>query len=111
MNWNNLSTLMKIIIVVIIIIIIIIVTIFIIVFVKKHKNKESYTTLLNATQLDKDSDSDPLHNYVNSWINSVKALYSTRSVNENYVESRTLKNFKEYTYLDKNPIITGVNKY
>ena len=106
MNWKGLNILLKIMIVVIIVVIIIVAAIMLF---KKYKSKESYTTLLNTNQSTKDS--DPLHNYVNSWINSVKSLYSTNSVNENYVESRTLKNFKEYTYLDKNPIITGVNKY
>ena len=56
---------------------------------------------------------DPLQNYVDSWINSVKTLYSSKSVlsKDGYVESRPMKNFSSYTYLDKNPIVTGINKY
>ena len=76
------------------------------------RKKEKFTTALNTNNVDiKNDKSDPLHNYIDSWIKSVKALYSTNSVNENYVESRALKNFNMYTYLDKNPIVTGINKY
>lgn len=113
--WNKLSSLQKILIIISIILVVVVITVFVI--VKLKKNKEGYTTALNkATTIDKDtgkinSDSDPLNNYVNSWIDSVKALYSAKSVNEKYVESRPMKNFNAYTYLDKNAIVTGINRY
>ena len=105
--------LLYIILIVIVIIIIIVVIIISVVYLIKKKHKEGYTTSLNSGTIEEKT-ADPLQNYVNSWINSVKNLYSSKSVlsnGEGYVESRTMKNFKPYTYLDKNPIVTGINKY
>ena len=95
------------------IVIVIIVIILAVICLFKRRGKESYTTSLSDNKILEKS-SDPLQNYVNSWINSVKNLYTSKSVlssPENYVESRTMKNFSKYTYLDKNPIVTGINKY
>jgi len=99
-----------IIVIVIFIVVIVIIGIISIIFINKSKKKENFTTALNENKNLSDG-SDPLHNYIYSWIKSVKALYSAKPINENYVESRTMKNFNMYTYLDKNPIVTGVNKY
>ena len=112
--WNKLSSMQKILIIISIILVVVVITVFII--VKFKKPKEGYTTALNnLTSSNKDasktSAGDPLKSYVDGWIKSVKALYDAKSVNEPYVESRTMKNFSTYTYLDKNPLITGVNKY
>jgi uncharacterized protein YxeA len=107
MNWCDLNPMMKILIIIVIVIIVIVIIILIIYFIKRHKSKESYTTLLNNNATDLKN--DPLQNYVSSWINSVKQLYSNSG--EKYMESRTMKNFNNYTYLDKNAIITGMNKY
>lgn len=112
--WNKLSPMKKILIIISIILVVIVIAVFVI--MKLKKSKEGYTTALNnVLSVDgktlKAADSDPLKSYVDGWIKSVKDLYSTKSVNEPYVEARTMKNFNMYTYLDKNPIVTGVNKY
>ena len=102
----------KILLLIIVIIVIIIVAILVIRFYSK--SKEKYTTSLNSSEMTTvDKANDPLQNYVNSWINSVKTLYSTKSVlaTEKYAEPRTIKNFNKYTYLDKDAIVTGVQKY
>lgn len=112
--WNKLSPMKKILLIISIILVVIVIAVFVI--IKFKKPKEGYTTALNnIMSVDgktlKSSSSDPLKSYVDGWIKSVKDLYSANSVNEPYVESRTMKNFSMYTYLDKNPIVTGVNKY
>ena len=113
--WNKLSTLQKILIIALIILVIVVIIVFI--TIKFRKSKEGYTTMLNKNSMtnsetgELNSGVNPLNNYVNSWIKSVKDLYTAKSVNENYVESRTMKNFNQYTYLDKNSIVTGINKY
>jgi flagellar basal body-associated protein FliL len=111
--WNKLSPLKKILIIIAIILVVVVIAVFVIIHFKKPK--ETYTTALNrlmsTDEKMKAGSSDPLKSYVDGWINSVRDLYSTKSVNEPYVEARTMKNFNMYTYLDKNPLITGVNKY
>ena len=112
--WNKLTPMKKILIIISIILVVIVIAVFVI--TKFKKSKEGYTTALNKTtvvddKLLKAGSTDPLKSYVDGWIKSVRDLYSTKSVNEPYVESRTMKNFNAYTYLDKNPIVTGINKY
>jgi uncharacterized protein YpmS len=114
--WNKLSPMKKILLIIAIILVVIVVVVFVI--VKFRKSKEGYTTASNKNTLlvtgstTKSNSSDPLSSYVEGWINSVRELYSsTKSINEPYAESRTMKNFNAYTYLDKNPLVTGINKY
>jgi hypothetical protein len=112
--WNKLSPVKKILLIISIILVVIVIAVFVI--IKFKKSKEGYTTALNNIMAAdgktlKASSNDPLKSYVDGWIKSVKDLYSANSVNEPYVESRTMKNFSMYTYLDKNPIVTGINKY
>ena len=97
----------KILIIVIIVLVIIVAIILIVKYLRKPK--ETYITSLNSTIADTISNLDPLQTYVNSWIESVKALYSSNK--DRYVEARPMKNFQGYTYLDKDSIITGVKKY
>ena len=111
--WDKLSPMKKILIIISIILVVVVIAIFVI--MKLKKSKEGYTTALNGQTIDsetlKSGSSDPLKSYVDGWIKSVRDLYSAKSVNEPYVEARTMKNFNMYTYLDKNPLITGMNKY
>ena len=112
--WDKLSPMKKILLIITIILVVVVIVVFVV--VKLKKSKEGYTTALNNIMAAdgktlKASANDPLKSYVDGWIKSVRDLYSSKSVNEPYVESRTMKNFNVYTYLDKNPLITGVNKY
>ena len=51
---------------------------------------------------------DPITGYVDSWIKSVKNLYSTKS--EKFAQSRTLRDFDALTPLNKDSIVTGKYK-
>lgn len=101
----------KILLIVIVVLVIIVAIILIVKYLRKPK--ETYITSLNSTIADTKGELDPLQTYVNSWINSVKTLYSSKSVlsKDGYVEARPMKNFQGYTYLDKDSIITGIKKY
>ncbi len=112
--WNKLTPMKKILLIISIILVVVVIAVFVI--MKLKRSKEGYTTALNKNTVVDDKtlkagSSDPLKSYVDGWIKSVRDLYSAKSVNEPYVESRTMKNFNMYTYLDKNPIVTGINKY
>jgi flagellar biosynthesis/type III secretory pathway M-ring protein FliF/YscJ len=95
--WRKMKSWQRILLILMIAIIIIILVLFI-----KHAktSKESYTTL-------NENSSSPIDSYVNSWINSVKNLYTVKDKNENFAQSRTLRDFNNYKYLDKNSIVTG----
>ena len=97
--WNKLKLWQKILFIIVITVIIILIILFIkSLFIKKEGFKQ-YEAI-------DDEIKDPVGSYVDSWIKSVKNMYKA----ETFAQPRTLRNFNNLTYLDKNAITTGKYK-
>lgn len=90
------------------VIMIVIIIIILILFIKSLTSKPTTEGYISKM----DESKDPVSSYVDSWIKSVKNLYSVKepSQTEQFAQSRTLRDFNALQHLDKDPITTGKYK-